>query len=273
MESVSIKDNIKTILSGSMAGVSQALVGHPLDTVKVRMVNGRQNSILGCCRMMMKDNGFRSFYQGIRAPLYGSVFQNALLFNAYETSRKVIGIKDDDKKDINHYKKVVAATALASVPMSFYESPMELFKCQMQVNKGSTFKSVYRDIGRDKSIIIRRGLHMTMARNIIGYPLYFVPFEIVRDKFADNLMLGSFLGGAAAGFCTWAIPYPIDYYKTCIQSDSLDPKKRKYKGIIDVVKRSSLRDCYRGFLPCVLRAVPVNAVIFLVYSKVKSMIE
>jgi hypothetical protein len=128
-------ESAKSILSGSLAGIGQAIVGHPLDTIKVRMVKSNSNSIFKCCKMMYKQNGFRSFYQGIRAPLYGSVFQNAMIFNTYEICKKVMNIRYDEEKNLTHYKKLIGATALASFPMSLYESPMEFFKCQMQVNK------------------------------------------------------------------------------------------------------------------------------------------
>jgi len=41
--------------------------------------------------------------------------------------------------------------------------------------------------------------------------------------------------------------YPVDVIKSKIQTDSLDPAKRQYKGMIDCVRKTWSREGWRGF--------------------------
>ena len=145
------------------------------------MIDGDHKSIFGCARSMFKDNGIRSFYQGIRSPLYAAVFINTNIFYSYSLSRNLVGIpigtsyeKLEDKKDkINYYKKIATAGCLTGFALSFFEGPMELFKCQMQVDKEATFHSLYKKMGLTG---ITRGLGATHIRNIPAMGMYFFAF-------------------------------------------------------------------------------------------------
>ena len=74
--------------------------------------------------------------------------------------------------------------------------------------------------------------------------------------------------GAIAGYVFWLFGFPIDLIKTKIQSDSfVNPK---FKSILECIQQTynagGLKGFYRGLLPCMLRAGPVNAGCFLTYE-------
>lgn len=57
--------------------------------------------------------------------------------------------------------------------------------------------------------------------------------------------------------------------KSRLQTDSLDVSKQRYKGIVDcfrkIIQSEGVGGLYRGFLPCMLRAAPVNGKLFLFF--------
>lgn len=53
--------------------------------------------------------------------------------------------------------------------------------------------------------------------------------------------------GAAAGYALWASVYPVDVIKSKIQTDSLDPSKAKYKGMIDCAVKTWRQGGVKGF--------------------------
>ena len=58
--------------------------------------------------------------------------------------------------------------------------------------------------------------------------------------------------------------FPIDSVKSAMQSDSLDPAKRKYTSVphcfVELYKEGGIGRFFRGFAPCAIRAIPANGV-------------
>ena len=53
-------NNVKNLLSGTVGGAAQTIVGHPLDTVKVRLqtTQGVYSSMVDCFRKTIEMEGF-----------------------------------------------------------------------------------------------------------------------------------------------------------------------------------------------------------------------
>lgn len=61
--------------SGVCAGISQVLVGHPFDTLKVRLqTDGHSTTPLKYLRVMLRTEGPLSLYKGLTPPLVGAGF-------------------------------------------------------------------------------------------------------------------------------------------------------------------------------------------------------
>ena len=67
---------MKDFAIGGVIGITQTVLGHPLDTIKVRIQN-KQN---------WKDLKFRNYYRGCLYPLSGSLVYNMIAFPVYERS-------------------------------------------------------------------------------------------------------------------------------------------------------------------------------------------
>ena len=70
----------KSFLAGSITGISQVLVGHPFDTIKVYYQN----------EVVQNKNRYsiRNLYNGIRYPLFTSTLLVSLQFGIYDNYRK-----------------------------------------------------------------------------------------------------------------------------------------------------------------------------------------
>lgn len=66
----------------------------------------------------------------------------------------------------------------------------------------------------------------------------------------------------------------MDVVKSKMQTDSLS--NPRYNGVIDcmkkIVHKEGIKGLYRGLGPCVARAIPVNASIFLFYEVSKNLL-
>lgn len=168
---------------------------------------------------------------------------------------------------------------IASFPVT---APIEHIRIRLQTQTGKTespFKLISR-ITKDHGIgQIFKGSGGTALREIPGFGFYFLFYEAAirfftpQGKTVNDLPAWKLLlAGAAGGYGMWVTCYPADVIKTHLQTDSLDTTKLKYNGIIDCAKKIAAREgvkgFYKGFVPCILRALPVNAATFATYELV-----
>ena len=76
-----------------------------------------------------------------------------------------------------------------------------------------------------------------------------------------------FVAGGTAGFMYWVLFYPLDVLKSAMQTDALVPSERRYRGIANAASslwaEGGVARFYKGVTPCLLRAVPANAVMLI----------
>ena len=67
----------------------------------------------------------------------------------------------------------------------------------------------------------------------------------------------------------WSAFYPADTVKTEMQTRQTGsaPAKSFFSTFRDIYRASGLRGLYRGLTPTLMRAMPANAAVFLVYEK------
>ena len=78
-----------------------------------------------------------------------------------------------------------------------------------------------------------------------------------------------FVSGGTAGFMYWVLFYPLDVIKSALQTDAIEPEKRRFPcGVRDAAgqlwKEGGVARFYRGVTPCLLRAIPANAIMLIV---------
>ncbi|XP_064623125.1 mitochondrial basic amino acids transporter-like [Lineus longissimus] len=284
-------ENYIDFIAGCFGGCAAVIVGHPFDTVKVRLQTQSPGAKLyrgtfDCFRKIVQKETAHGLYRGMASPLYGLAFINAVVFGVQgNVSRRLT--------NPNTLTSQAISGASAGFVQSFICSPMELAKTRVQVQGASLgeqkFKGpfdclckMYKAEGV-KSLF--RGLTLTICREIPGFSSYFVCYKYLCDKFSpvdpkmEKSIYVMLFAGGFAGVFSWISTYPIDLVKSRIQADGVNARPM-YSGAIDCIKKSynseGPRGFFRGINSTLLRAFPVNAVtfvtveIFLEWAKVNN---
>lgn len=280
------------LFSGTVGGTAQIIVGHPFDTVKVKLQSMKQpgpgklpeySGAMDVVRKVMRREGIRGLYAGIQAPLPFVAVFNATLFASNGTMRKIIGQgRRDDELSL---PEVGLAGIGAGAAVSLVACPTELVKCRLQAQPGAFAGA----IDCTKQVLSSRGvgglflgMRATMLREMAGNCLYFMAYTGTLRAFTpkggslDDLNAAHFMfAGGMAGLAFWGPVYPVDAIKTLIQTDS--EVKPKYRGIIDcfrqTIRTGGLGAVYKGIGPCIARSFPANAVTFYAYEWTKKQLS
>jgi solute carrier family 25 carnitine/acylcarnitine transporter 20/29 len=117
-----------------------------------------------------------------------------------------------------------------------------------------------------------RGLIATYCRQGPGFGIYFASYDTIKERgqqvFGNEWSACAFAGGTA-GALSWGAVYPVNVLKSRIQALPLDASRTESSlGHIarSVVKRDRWKALYRGLGIILVRAFPVNGIIFCVYE-------
>jgi solute carrier family 25 carnitine/acylcarnitine transporter 20/29 len=283
----------KDILSGTVGGIAQVAAGHPLDTVKVRLqtqvtVPGKPPEYAGmidCFKKTFAHEGIRGLYKGAMSPLAGAMAHNAGLFFFYGQSKIMISSYNNRKIDNLTLGQLWQAGAITGFCVNIVEAPIDVLKCKLQAQIGKGQYSGVWDCAQKLyaqrgMVAIYQGLGATIMRNVPCFASYFWGFELVKRSLTPAgekpTLLTTFLAGGGAGFSFWGVWYPLDIIKTRMQTDATMPQDRKYKNIADCVRKIMRNEgpsaFFKGYVPSLLRAIPVNASIFLAVTVTKRFI-
>jgi len=277
----------KDTLSGTVAGMAQLSVGHPFDTVKVRLqtqptpLPGQLPKFAGamdCVLKTIKEEGVKGLYKGMGPPLVTVALFNAILFNAYGQAKALLG--DPTGATLNLHQ-IGLAGSFAGIAVSFAGTPTELVKARLQIQykpkEGE--KPLYAGpIDCAKKIIQTGGLRgiyvgfmPTLIRELFGNYFYFAGYEGLKRHLAPSngaqpSPLSLMFAGGMGGVMFWLPVYPVDLVKSRIQTDLTG----QYTGMLDcfrkVIAREGVGALYKGFGPCMARAFPANAATFATYE-------
>ena len=163
-------------ISALVAGFTQVGVGHPFDTVKVLLQNGKS----------IKKLKIRDYYRGSKYPLVSSLIFNSVVFPVYERSEK--------------YTKSIFLSGMLS---GFVVAPI-IFSFDVGKIKNQTLnKLTYYDY------FFTKGRLANYGREMIGIGMYFTSYSYFKKKDLHPL-----ISGGLAGLCNWTASYPLDVIKS-----------------------------------------------------------
>lgn len=291
-------DIAKDLTAGTVGGIANLVVGHPFDTIKVKLQSqpspapGKFPKYAGALDAVKKTvaaEGPRGLYKGMGAPLATVAAFNALLFTVRGQMETLLRSEPGAPLTV---KQQVVAGAGAGLAVSFLACPTELIKCRLQAQSSLAEAGVISAVALPKGPMdvarhvmkdagmkgLFKGLVPTMGREIPGNAIMFGVYEAVKQYMAggpdtSNLGQGSLiLAGGLAGGALWLTVYPTDVVKSVIQVD--DYKKPRYSGSIDALKKivaaEGVKGLYKGFGPAMARSVPANAATFVAYEITRS---
>mmetsp|Transcript_13956 Transcript_13956/g.21120 ORF Transcript_13956/g.21120 Transcript_13956/m.21120 type:complete len:297 (+) Transcript_13956:42-932(+) len=273
----------KSIVSGTCGGIGLTLVGHPLDTIKVRLQTqptpkpGEKPMFSGtwdCAVKTIKKEKLWGLYKGISSPLYGQAFLYAICFGSYGWARRVQ--MDTPESQLNLFQ-IFNAGCFSGVASTIIMTPMELVKIQMQVQYEDSSKARYKNpldcmvqIYKKRGIAgIYRGTTSTLVRDVPGSGVYFAGYEIIKRMFipkdgtaADLQPWHYFMSGGLAGLSGWMFMLPLDTVKSRVQA----APEGTYRGFFDcykhIIKSEGIPALWKGLGAVSLRAFPANAACF-----------
>lgn len=303
------KETGKDLLSGTVGGVAQLVVGHPFDTIKVKLQSQptpppgqppRYAGAMDAVRQTIASEGPRGLYKGMGAPLATVAAFNAVLFTARGQMETLV--RTEPGLPLSVGQQVVCGAG-AGVAVSFLACPAELIKCRLQAQSAlattevaavgtagvtgvaasvkysgplDVARHVLKSEGGARGLF--KGLVPTLSREVPGNAAMFGVYEGVKQYMAggrDTSQLGRgtlLTAGGIAGAAFWLFVYPTDVVKSVIQVD--DFRQPKYSGTIDAFRKlassEGVKGLYKGFGPAMARSVPANAACFLAYEVTKS---
>lgn len=213
------KEGLIAFGCGVLYGATNAVVGHPMDTVKAKMqaqtgfIKGENAGMIGVIRRVWTAEGPVGFFRGVFPPLMGSsVYRSAqfAVFEAAYTKSKELGL---DKSTIPGSGGLAWATVASGMcgasVRAVIESPIEYAKVKRQTGQTWHVAEAYQ------------GFTMQLPRTVGMMTFIFCYVDSVR-RWTDGEALKrpayQFLTwGSASMFGFWCI-WPLETLKNQVQA-------------------------------------------------------
>jgi solute carrier family 25 (mitochondrial citrate transporter), member 1 len=279
----------------------EALVCHPLDTIKVRMQLSRRNRQSGLKRRGFIKTGIEiarketplGLYKGLGAVLTGIVPKMACRFSSYEWYKQMLS-KDGKVTTAGNFWAGLAAGVTEAV---LVVCPMEVVKIRLQAQHHSMADPLdipkYRNAAHALYTVVKeegigalyRGVTLTALRQGTNQAANFTAYTELKDRLqksrADPTAPLPGWQTAGIGLISGAVgPFtnaPIDTIKTRLQRQPAEPGQTALGRITAIanqmMKQEGLRAFWMGITPRVMRVAPGQAVTFAVYEYLKGILE
>ena len=244
------------VIAGAIGGFCEYLVGHPLDTLKVKM-QVTNKSFFSTIHSM---NGFRNLWNGLTPSLASAMIRNGCLFGVYGNVLEAM--------PYNNSFGVCTAGFISGIISTCIFSPTDLIKIRLQTKESSSLGNVMSDIYKKDGLRgFGHGGRLTLARESFGCAMYYGIYDKLKKSriFGFENSINNFMCGASTGWISFITFHPIDVVKSRYQASEKDTVKRIIK---DIWIKEGINGFWRGSLPLTLRVIPSSAVLFVVYEKV-----
>jgi len=278
----------------------EALVCHPLDTIKVRMQLSRRARQPGAKRLGFIGTGAQiirretplGLYKGLGAVLTGIIPKMAIRFTSYEWYKQLLANKEGKISGQGTFLAGLSAGITEAVAVV---TPMEVVKIRLQAQHHSMADPLdipkYRNAAHALYTVVReeglatlwRGVSLTALRqgtnqaaNFTAYSelrAFLQQYQNITDLPGWQTSIIGLISGAMGPFSN----APIDTIKTRLQKmpaqsgDTAIGRITRIAG--DMWRQEGIRSFYKGITPRVMRVAPGQAVTFTVYEYLKAVLE
>lgn len=205
--------------TGVLYGATNALVGHPMDTVKAKMqaqtgfMKGQDVTMMGVIRRIWRTEGPVGFFRGVVPPLLGSSVYRSAQFAVFEAVYTKTKEMDLDQHKIPGTGGLAWATLFSGIcgasARSVIESPIEYAKVKRQTGQVWHFGEMYQ------------GFFMQLPRTVGMMTFIFCGVDSVR-RWTD----GEALKKPQYQFLTWGgisvmgfwVIWPLETLKNQVQA-------------------------------------------------------
>ncbi|CAG8936438.1 unnamed protein product [Penicillium salamii] len=304
-KSGSSKSNYKGFVAGVFSGIAKLSVGHPFDTIKVRLQTSKDTQFRGpldCTLQTLRNEGLRGFYKGATPPLVGWMIMDSVMLGSLTLYRRLLLENVFSRPNIRQYTTFGGRQDLTVLPsfghgiagimagttVSFIAAPVEHIKARLQVQYAADkTKRMYSGpidclvkMLRSHGIAgVYRGLWATVFFRsffFFWWSSYDVLTRVFKEKTNMSAPAINFWAGGISAQCFWLTSYPSDVVKQRLMTDpmggSLNDGQRQFRGWKDaavaVWRERGFKGYWRGFVPCFLRAFPANAMALVAFEGV-----
>ncbi|KAF2164162.1 hypothetical protein M409DRAFT_56864 [Zasmidium cellare ATCC 36951] len=294
------------LVAGGGAGMMDALICFPLDTIKVRMqlarrtleAGVRNKGFVATAYDIAKRENFIGFYRGLGAVTAGIIPKIGIRFASYDWYRQALVGKE------NMSNASMSATFIAGLAAGVTEAvavvtPMELVKIRLQAQNHHTPGNVtppkYRNAVHAFLTILKeegpsslwRGVSFTALRqgsNTAANFTVYTPLKALaeRNRVDQSVPLPSYhiafiglIAGAVGPLCN----APIDTIKTRLQRAPTEAERAQTstQRVVTICstlyRQGGLGAFWAGIVPRVARVAPGQAVTFAAYEFLRDQLE
>ncbi|TKY88197.1 hypothetical protein EX895_002907 [Sporisorium graminicola] len=255
--------SIKGFVGGTVSGLTKLLVGHPFDTIKVRMQCspvGTYAGPLDCFLQLARRESLLGLYKGATPPAFGWALTDSVLLGSLHNYRRLFaritnpnfGDEEDDDAggrglDIKYH---ALAGLMAGWTNSFVTTPVELLKAKLQMQTQRVTlhlpgQSAATTVAKTqftgpldctRQIIAHRGIwglwHALPATLLFrsSFAAMFGSYEYFQRLLASSSIPLSpatvtFVSGGLAAEVFWITAFPADVIKNRMMADSITNPK------------------------------------------------
>ncbi|KAK3295344.1 mitochondrial carrier domain-containing protein [Chaetomium fimeti] len=292
------------LIAGGGAGMMEALVCHPLDTIKVRMQLSRRGREPGMPKRGFVATGLEivrketplGLYKGLGAVLTGIVPKMAIRFTSFEWYKQVLSHKETGV--VSGQSLFLAGLAAGVTEAVAVVTPMEVVKIRLQAQHHSMADPLdipkYRNAAHALYTIVKeegagalyRGVSLTALRQGSNQAVNFTAYTYFKEWLYQwqpeyrGTSLPSYqttLIGLVSGAMGPLSNAPIDTIKTRLQKMRAEEGTTALQRITriagDMFKQEGVHAFYKGITPRIMRVAPGQAVTFTVYEYLKERLE
>lgn len=290
------------LVAGGGAGMMEALVCHPLDTIKVRMQLSRRGKdaprrgfIKTGVEIVTRETPL-GLYKGLGAVLTGIVPKMAIRFSSFEWYKTLLAGKEGK---LDGGKIFIAGLAAGVTEAVAVVTPMEVIKIRLQAQHHSMADPLdvpkYRNAAHALYTVVKeegfgalyRGVSLTALRQGSNQAVNFTAYSYFKDELyrwqpdldPTKPLPGyqTTLIGLVSGAMGPLSNAPIDTIKTRLQKTPAEEGVSAWKRVSliagDMFKQEGFHAFYKGITPRIMRVAPGQAVTFTVYEYLKNKLE
>ncbi|KXX76085.1 Succinate/fumarate mitochondrial transporter [Madurella mycetomatis] len=292
------------LIAGGGAGMMEALVCHPLDTIKVRMQLSRRGRQPGMPKRGFLRTGVEivrketplGLYKGLGAVLTGIIPKMAIRFTSFEWYKQLLASRQTGV--ISGQSLFLAGLAAGVTEAVAVVTPMEVIKIRLQAQYHSMADPLdvpkYRNAAHALYTVVKeegigalyRGVSLTALRQGSNQAVNFTAYTYFKEwlyqwqpeyKGGNLPSYQTTLIGLVSGAMGPLSNAPIDTIKTRLQKMKAEEGTTALQRIAripgDMFKQEGIHAFYKGITPRVMRVAPGQAVTFTVYEFLKEKLE
>ncbi|KAL3510736.1 hypothetical protein ACH5RR_030137 [Cinchona calisaya] len=288
--------------AGAAAGAIAATFVCPLDVIKTRLqVHGlpetahpgyRGSVIITSLQNIVRNEGFRGLYRGLSPTLAALLPNWAVYFTVYGHLKSLLHFHVDSSGQLTIAANMIAAsgagatTAIAANPLWVVKTRLQTQGMKQGVVPYHGILSALRRIAHEEGI---RGWYSGLLPSLAGIghvAIQFPAYEHMKSYLAkmNNKKINELSPGEVAiassisKIVASVMTYPHEVVRSRLQEQGqVRNPEIHYAGVIDCIKKISLRDglpgFYRGCAANLLRTTPSAVITFTTYEMINRFLQ